>query len=191
MLKLFAAALLTIASSAQAQGAPVELKGHYIGESIEQLLQAEPEAQQELDVCKAHPTRTTCDRLIAAIERGQRAEISTSTGMDFVLDQGKLVKVTMLLHDTTAQASQLLTAKLGSSPSDTAQTKQNASGAKWENHLLVWNTSQIYVSLYQDNNPSLQGAQPLLVAETQIERSLDEAELAKQTKELASKNTKP
>ena len=188
---LGAALLFVICSSLYAQDAPLALNGHYVGESIEQLLQREPEALQEFDVCKAHPTRSTCDRLIAAVQHGERADISTSNGMDFVLEGGRVVKLTMLLNESAEAAKSLLTEKFVSAPTEKSLPKQNSSGAKWENHLFVWNAPGIYVTLYQDNNPALQNAQPLVEAETQAEHASEDAELAKHTHELESNNARP
>ena len=67
---------------------PVEIKGHFIGESIAEILNKEPEVQQKVNVCEQHPRKPTCDRLLAAVKRGQRAEVSTSSWMNFVLDEG-------------------------------------------------------------------------------------------------------
>lgn len=168
--------------------APVEIKGHFIGESISDFLRIEPEAQQEVDVCREHKTRPSCDRLIGALDRGQRTEISTSDSMDFVLDAGRLVKLTVLVRETTDEAAQALTQKFGAPASSTNTPNHNSSGAKWQNRLFVWSTIGAYATLYEDNNPSLQDHQPVLVVESQSEHILDEGEASTNTQALSSNN---
>jgi len=75
------------------KAAPVDFKGHLIGEGVADFLRIEPEAQQEVDVCRQHPARHSCDRLLAALKAQGRAEISTTNAFNFVLDGGKLVGV--------------------------------------------------------------------------------------------------
>jgi len=171
--------------------APVEIKGHFIGESVGDFLRIEPEAQQEVDVCREHKTRSSCDRLLGALDRGQRTEISTSNSMDFVLDAGRLVKVTVLVRETTDEVAREFTQKLGTAAISTNTPNHSSSGANWQNRLFVWNTAAVYTTLYEDNNPALQDHQPLLVVESQSEHILDEAEAAKNTQPVASNNPPP
>ena len=167
-------------------GAPVEIKGHFIGESIGDFLSMEPEAQQEVDVCREHKTRSSCGHLLGALDRGERTEISTSAGMDFVLDAGRLVKLTVLVRESTDGTTEALTRKFGIPAAETNMANHNSTGANWQNRLFVWNTASAYATLYEDNNPSLQDHQPLLVVESQSEHILDDAEAAKHTQAVAS-----
>ena len=59
------------------------------------------------------PSRPECDGLLAAFERGERAEISTSDSSDFVFDQGKLIKLATLLDGAMDTAALSLTKALG------------------------------------------------------------------------------
>lgn len=166
---------------------PVEIRGHYIGESTVRFLHLEPEARESIEVCRQHPTQSVCDQLLAAIERGQRAEISTSVPLDmyhpdeakddainFVLDGKKLVKMAMLVNDVS-DARKIL----GHPSSESAIPSQDSSGAKWENRRTVWETPEAYVTLYQDNNPSLRDRRPVLTIETRAEHAREEAESTK------------
>jgi hypothetical protein len=151
-----------------------DFKGHLIGESIADFLRIEPEARQEADVCRQRTERRRCVELIAAIERGQRAEVSTAGSANFVLDAGKLVKLTVLVDDTFENISNSLTQKFGSPSKKTPLSSHDSSGRKWENQLYLWDTPLIYLTIYQDNNPVLQDRRPLLVVESHAEHLLED-----------------
>jgi hypothetical protein len=150
-----------------------DFKGHLIGETVADFLRIEPEAQQEADVCRQRSERRRCVELIAALDRGQRAEVSTAGSANFVLDAGKLVKLTILVDDSFENISNSLTQKFGAVSKKTALPSHDSSGKKWENQLNVWDTAVIYVTLYQDNNPVLQDRRPLLVVESHAEHLLE------------------
>ncbi len=158
---------------------PVEIKSHFIGESIAELLNKEPEVQQEVNVCEQQPRKPICDRLLAAVKRGQRAEVSTSSWMSFVLDGGKLVKLTTLVNEVS-DAKADLTKQFGPPFSDTAFPMHNAIGASWEDHLSVWDTPAVYVALREDNNPASQNHHFVLVVESRSEHARPHADGAKQ-----------
>lgn len=165
---------------------PVEFRGHYIGESIRRFLHLEADARENLEVCQQHPTQSSCQKLFAAVELGQRAEITTLVPVDtenpdaprdalnFVLEGKKLVKMTMLVSDVAD-----IMKTLGRPSSESAVPTQNSEGVKWENHLTVWQTTDIYASLYQDNNPSLQDKRPVLTVESPAEHAREDANSAK------------
>jgi hypothetical protein len=88
---------------------PLGAAGHRIGESVKLFLRLEPDARSELEVCDQHPNEIQCVHLLDAVEKGQRAEISTAVPADldhpdsndtynFVIDGGKLVKITLSLN---------------------------------------------------------------------------------------------
>src|SRR6185437_6755059 len=94
--------LLLVAGSptglhAQSFQADPDFRGHFIGESVTDFLRIEPEAQQETNVCRQRTERRRCLELIAAVDRGQRTEVSTTSGGNYVLDAGQLVKLTVLV----------------------------------------------------------------------------------------------
>lgn len=167
---------------------PVEIRGHYIGESTVRFLHLESEAREDVDVCRQHPTASLCKRILAAIENGERAEISVSVPpeldkpdaakdtINFVLDGKKLVKITMLVNDV-ADTSKIL----GRPSSESVTPSQNSSGEKWDNHRTVWETPDVYATLYQDNNPSLQDRRPVLVVESRAEHAREEGDSARPT----------
>ena len=173
---------------AQAQDVkPVEIRRHYIGESAGRFLRLEADARDEVDVCRHH-NGSLCDRLLAAVDDGERTEISTlamldwahpdapKETMDFVLDGKKLVKITMVVN-AASEAMQLF----GHPSSEIVTPSENRSGAKWENHLSLWERPDIYVSLFEDNNPSLQDRRPVLIVESRAEHAR-ELESEKRTK---------
>jgi hypothetical protein len=151
----------------------IDIRGHYVGEAVTRFLRLEPDAREDVDVCRQNPIRSSCQSLLAAVDSGGRTEISTSvardldnpdqpeSSMEFVLDGGKVVKLSMPVNDL----SEILK-KFGRPSRESVVPSQNASGAKWENHLSVWDVSGIYVSLYQDNNPAIEDHRPLLVMES-------------------------
>ena len=145
---------------------PTQIARHSIGETAETFLSLEPEAQQQADACRSEPDETNCTRLLAALHGGQRAEISTSAPMAFVLDQGKLVRMTIPLDGAADAAMAELTEKFGPQPRKITIQSQNIQGAKWENYLLAWDTPDAFVTLYQDNDPLLQERRLLLVVES-------------------------
>jgi hypothetical protein len=151
-----------------------DFKGHLIGESVADFLRIEPEAPQEADVCRQRAERRRCVELIAALDHGQRAEVST-TSVNYVLDAGKLVKLTMLVDDSFQNVSDSLTKKFGALSKKSALPTHDSSGTKWENQLYTWDTPTIYMTLYQDNNPMMQDRRPLLVVESHAEHLLDDA----------------
>jgi hypothetical protein len=147
-------------------------KGHMIGESVADFLRLEPEAQQEADVCRQRPDRRSCAQLVAAIDHSQRAEISTTGSANFVLDAGRLVKITMIVNASFDSASESVAQEFGPVSNNASLPSQNSSGAKWQNQLATWDTPSVYVTLYQDNNPVLQDNRPLLVVESRAEHIL-------------------
>ena len=152
---------------------PIEIKGHFIGESIGEFLSKEPEVQQEVNVCEQHPGKPACERLLAAVKRGQRAEVSTSSWTsnwtNFVLDGGKLVKLTTLVKSSDAETD--LTRKFGPRSTEIAFPMQNAIGASWKDHLSVWKTPAVYASLHEDNNPASRNHHFVLVVESRAEHA--------------------
>jgi hypothetical protein len=155
--------------------------GHFIGESISDFLRLEPEAQQEVDVCRQHPDRHSCNHIAGALDRGERAELSTTGSANFVLDGGRLVKLTMLVDDSFYNAAAALAAKFGNPSKDTVTSSQDGSGARWQNHEYVWDTPSAYITLYEDNNPSLQDRRPLLIVKSLAEHLLDNSDHGQKT----------
>jgi hypothetical protein len=145
---------------------PPDIQGHFIGESVAELLSKEPEVQQEVNVCERNPNTSTCGRLLAAVKGGKRAEASTSNWMNFVLDGGKLVKLTTLVHDDFEEVNADLVKKFGSRSSEASFPMRNAIGQNWEDHLYVWDTPSLYVRLREDNNPASQNHHFVLVIES-------------------------
>jgi hypothetical protein len=163
------AATVIIAARANAGPAnvkPTGIAGHSIGETTAAFLTLEPEAQQQADTCRQHPDEAICARLLAALDDGQRAEISTSSPTAFTFDQGKLVRLTMSLDGAANAATAELSKQFGPQQRKTTISAQNIQGAKWENHLFAWETPDARVTLYEDNDPSLQGRRLLLVVES-------------------------
>ena len=154
---------------------PIEIKGHFVGESVAELLNKEPDVQRRVTVCGQHRGTRDCDRLLAAIERGQRAEVSNSRWMSFVLDGGKLVKLTTLVDGDFDTAKTDLTAKFGNRLTESAFPMQNALGQRWEDHLYLWDTSALHIALREDNNPASENHHLILVVESQAERAADGA----------------
>lgn len=158
------------------------INGHVIGEPVSRFLRLEQDAREDVDVCRHNSIRASCQSLLAAVDNGGRAEVSTETSRDldnpdkpvvsieFVLDKGKVVKVTFPVDDVADIAK-----KFGAPTRESAIPSQNASGAKWEDHLTVWATADVYVTLYQDNNPAAQDHRPLLVMESTEEHAREES----------------
>jgi hypothetical protein len=159
---------------------PIEIKGHFIGETIAQLLSKEPKVQQQVKLCEQHPTKPTCDRLLAAVERGGRAELANSSWMNFVMDGGHLVKLTTLVNENSDAVGDL-TKKFGPTSSETVFPMRNALGATWEDRLSVWDTPTVYATLREDNNPASQNHHYVLIVESRAERDRECAEEATQT----------
>jgi hypothetical protein len=145
---------------------PAAISGHVIGETIGSFLRREPEARQKADECRQHPDQTSCAPFLAALDYGQRAEISMSGHVGFILDKGKLSGLTMPVGGGRHAAIAGLTKKFGAQPRKTAIASQNIAGAKWEDYLLVWKTRYFSVALYVDNDPALHDRRPLLMVES-------------------------
>ena len=168
-LRTILAVTMIMAWSSQARAAhskPAELAGHSIGESAAAFLREEPEAQQKAEACRQQPDETGCDQLLAVLDGGQRGEISTSGAMTFVFDEGKLVRLTMPMDGGADAAIASLTKKFGPPSRKVTVTGQNLQGAQWENYLFGWDTADCGLTLYQDNDPSLQERRLVLVAES-------------------------
>jgi hypothetical protein len=159
---------------------PPEIGGHFIGESVAEFLRIEPEVQQEVNVCEQHPSKTICDRLLVAVKRGQRTDVSTSSSVNFVLDGGKVVKARMFVNDLSDAVKTDLTEKFGPRSSETAFPMLNAMGASWEDHIYVWDTPTAYAALHEDNNPTLQSHHFVLVVESPAEHAREYADAVKQ-----------
>jgi hypothetical protein len=149
---------------------PAAISGHVIGETVGMFLRTEPEAQQKADGYRQHARQTICARLLGALYEGQRAEISMSNHAAFTLEGGKLAGMIMLVNGGTEAATAGLTKKFGMQPRKTTIPSQNMSGVKWENYLFVWETPDVSVTLYADNDPSLHDRRPLLMAESNTRR---------------------
>jgi hypothetical protein len=158
---------------------PPDIKGHFIGESVMELLSKEPEVQQRVSICERNPNKTDCDWLLAAVKSGERATVSTSNWMDFVLDGGTLVKLQTLAHGEFGEINADLTKKFGSRSSETAFPMRNAIGQQWEDRLYVWDTPTLYVALREDNNPASQNHHWILVVESRAEHDREHADPAK------------
>jgi len=161
------------------QATYADFKGHFIGETIPDFLRLEPDAQQEADLCRQRPSRHSCERLVGALDRGERAEVSNNDSVNFVLDAGRLVKLTMLVDDSFDAAVGGLTNKFGSPSKTLVLNSQSKAGEKWQNRQFVWDTPDIHVRLYQDNNPSLPDHRLLLIVESHAEFLLDDSDQAK------------
>lgn len=173
--------------SAQAGNvASVGFKGHLIGEGVADFLRMEPEAQQEVDVCRQRTSRRSCERLLSALNAGGRAEMSTTGSVNFVLDGGKLVKLTMLVDKPMDVATSELIQKFGSQTSVSLLPSQNGTGTKWNNLLHAWDLPGVYITLYQDNNPSIPDHRLLLMAESRAEHLLDDLDSSKQPTSVAT-----
>ncbi len=181
--------LLAISGVLQTQSAdvqPIGIGGHRIGESVKLFLRLEPDARSELEVCHQHPDKAMCVQFFGAVEKGQRAEISTTTASDpdersafsdtynFVLDGGKLVKITVSVNNV---AEVMKTYDRPSS--ETVTPHHNDSGAQWEDRLTAWELPNGYVTLVVDNNPVIQDRRPLLVIESREEHAREVASQAK------------
>lgn len=165
-LVLMLTATVIIAASTHARAAsrqPTEIEGHFIGETMSAFLHAEPEARQQVNLCRQHPDRAKCPRLLTALARGQRTQISTSGSKDFILDGRKLVSLTMFVGGAAAID---LTKKFGSPSRQTIIVGQDTYGARWENHLYGWETHDADITLYQDNDPMLQDRRSMLIVES-------------------------
>jgi hypothetical protein len=176
------ASLLLLAISAllqtpSADVIPVGAVGHRIGESVKIFLRLEPGARSELEVCDQHPNEIQCVHLLDAVEKGKRAEISTAVPADldhpdssdtynFVIDGGKLVKITLSVNDVAEVMK-----TYGKPTTDTVTPHEGASGVKWENRQCVWDTPAGFITLDTDNNPRLKDHRPLLVLESREEHA--------------------
>ena len=170
---------------------PLEIRGHFIGEPVKRFFRLDYEARGEMEVCRQNPNRPACGRVLDAIEYGKRADISTTVPADpdnpegdrettnFVLDGGKLVKISMLANAAPQELK-----SLGRPTSEKSIPAHDTSGAKWENHLTIWDTPSLYVSLYLDNNPSIQDHRFSLTIE-------DPTEHARENPEPAASSVKP
>jgi hypothetical protein len=129
-------------------------------------------------VCRKNSIRSSCRDLLAAIDSGARAEVSTEipagldnpdqpvTSIEFVLDGGKVVKLSLPVNDIPE-----IMKKFGPPTHESVLPSHNAAGAKWEDHLSVWDASGVYITLYQDNNPVVEDHRPLLVMESTEEHA--------------------
>jgi hypothetical protein len=156
-----------------AHAKPADLAGHSIGESAAAFLREEPEAQQKAEACRQQPDGTGCAQLLAVLEDGQRGEISTSGPATFLLDGGQLVRLTMPVDGGADAAIASLTKKFGPPSRKVTITGQNLQGTQWENYLFGWDTADSGLTLYQDNDPSLQERRLVLVAESRSQASED------------------
>jgi hypothetical protein len=178
--------------------APLEIRGHFIGEPVKRFFRLDLEARAEMNVCNQNPNRPACGRLLDAIEYSKRADISTTVPADpdqpegdrettnFVLDGGKLVKISMLANAAPEELK-----SLGRATSEKSIPAHDTSGAKWENHLTIWNTPAVYVSLYLDNNPALQDHRLSLTIEDPAEHARDNPEATESPKASSAAAASP
>jgi hypothetical protein len=161
------ALILALSWHGSASAKPAGIEGHVIGETAANFLRLEPALQQKADGCRAQaPAGPDCASLLSALDRGERAEISTAGSMHFLFDQGQLIRVTMLLDGAADAAAADLTSQFGAPSRHNEIAGQNELGSNWTNHLFTWETSAVSFTLYEDNNPLLQDRRPLLVVES-------------------------
>jgi hypothetical protein len=158
-----------------AQTPPVkaEIKGHFIGESVAELLGKEPEVRQQVSTCERSPRKSDCDEMLAAVKSGNRATVSISSWMSFVLDAGRLVKLQTLIPGEFGEINADLTRKFGLRSAETVFPMRNAIGQNWEDRLCVWDTPAVFVGLHEDNNPASQNHHFVLVLESRAEHERD------------------
>lgn len=164
-----AAAMCASHSGARANIKPIEIRGHVIGEPTSAFLRNDREAQAQAEACRQSPAAAGCADLLAALDSGERLALTNSSEMDFILDRGKLVRLTTPVDDEADTAAADLAAKIGKRPRKSIIQAANNAGVKWENCLFSWDTSDAYITLYQDNDPSLQDRRPLLVVESRTQ----------------------
>jgi hypothetical protein len=169
---------VSLAQQSTPAATPFEIRGHYIGEPVKHFFRLDFEARAEMNVCNQNPNRPACGRLLDAIEYGKRADISTTVPANpdqpegdrettnFVLDGGKLVKISMLANTTPEELK-----SLGRPTSEKSIPAHDTSGANWESHLTIWDTPTLYVSLYLDNSPALQDHRLSLTIEAPTEHA--------------------
>jgi hypothetical protein len=156
---------------------PADIKGHFMGESIGELLSKEPDVRQKFVACEQkRADNLPCKGLLAAVRQGQRASVSTSSWTTFVLDGGELVKMTTLVNGASDAVTADLTNKFGPPTSETAFPMRNAMGTNWVDHLSVWETPVVYVGLHEDNNPASQNHHLVLVVESRAELAREHAD---------------
>jgi hypothetical protein len=170
----------------------INARGHAIGETMADFLRLEPEIGQKAEVCRqrvdvhpVHPAHAAeapgedadkrtdgldCADLLAALDGEQRLEITNASSMEFVLSDGKLVRLTMRLEgrveDEAADAAANLAKQFGTPSRETSISGQDNMGAKWKSCLVVWEMADASVTLYEDGDPSLQDRRPLLILES-------------------------
>jgi len=134
----------------------------------------------------------TCDGLLSAVDSGARADISTSyadyagdpklaflqNSAAWTFDHGKLIRLNMLVRDTYEGATLDLTQKFGPRSSEDSAPYHNGFGATWQNRTGIWETPELHITLYDDENPAASNREPLLTIETRSEhereiRSID------------------
>jgi hypothetical protein len=181
LMYLVLAALSGIIQAQAPDANRADIHGHFIGEPVSRFLRLEQDAREDVDVCRHNSIRSSCQGLLAAVDSGGRAEVSTETSrsldnpdrpvisIEFVLDKGKVVKVTLPVDDIAQ-----VTKQFGAPTRENLIPSQNTAGTKWEDRLTVWDTPGVYVTLYQDNNPSAQDHRPLLVMESSEEHAREE-----------------
>jgi hypothetical protein len=145
--------------------------GHRLGESVSAFLEIMPDVQQKVASCRQGATRPSCDRLLAAIDQGGRVEFAPSESVDFVLDEGKLVKLATYMNEDPNAATANLTAQYGPASVETVASSQAGTESKWQNQLFVWDTPEACVSLLQDNNPSPESRRSILIVESPAEHA--------------------
>ena len=189
-LSLAALALSGVAQAQTADTPTIQVRSHYMGEPVSRFLKLEIDAREEVAVCEDHPDRLDCIHLLNAAHGSGRAEVSTLVpadlfhltdsdtrdSIDFIIDSGKLVKLTMTVSDMGA-----LQKMLGHPSNEADIPSQNAAGAKWTNHQSIWDLPSVYVTIFQDNNPSLVDHRPVLGMESGEEHAREAADSTKVT----------
>jgi hypothetical protein len=169
------------------------IRGHDIGESMADFLRLEPEIGQKAAACRqrdyvnsvnpAHPARPNeassedadkhtdvldCAGLLAAVDGEQRLEITNASSMEFVFNNGKLVRLTTRVEDEAVAAANL-EKQFGTPSRETSISGQDNMGAKWKSCLIVWETADASVTLYEDGDQSLWDRRPLLIMESRTD----------------------
>jgi hypothetical protein len=182
--------LATAAAVCHAQITPPTIKGHTLGESLQEFIEhSNTDTKAQISQCSTRPAYLSCDRDYPSVVKTGSGSLrcypfldraDTNVCHDFIgtatFDGGKLVAIELIIAEW-ADALTDISAKFGNPTETGTASMQNQFGAKFDVQTATWVTSGVLAYATEEVNPNY--SHPRYVRATFTDRKYFEAQQAK------------
>jgi hypothetical protein len=139
------------------------IKGHHLGETVQEFLHAEPNIKAQLSSCPVGQHTAIeiayCKILVAVLENGSPLGLMPdpfSESPMWTFADGRLSAMYITFPSSTvfATVEADLTKRIGAQPAETMPAYTNAYGATWNNQVANWLTPELSAELEAEHNPA-------------------------------------